>query len=296
MAQVKFHKYVAALPAQLEPNAIYYVRAGDGFDTYVTNGAGTIVAYPANTKWDVLKSPAIASGALTIDLSSPAGFRVALSQNVTSVSFANVPSGRVVVFTITWVQDATGGRTVAFPSNVRADGGGTPAQPATGPNAVTVQTFYTDNGGATVWHAAGIAPLDVLSGQIGAALTGTVPGPLKVPFSTFWTKRGGIQYDVPNRRFYLPKAGIYRAVCNVQAEATPTRLILGFNTDAPGLANNHRGQAYTDQRGWTIQVNGVFEASAGDYIVFYVAQGAIYNDGVQNQWGQFSIEYMGAAT
>ncbi|TLX65058.1 hypothetical protein DN820_01725 [Stutzerimonas nosocomialis] len=48
MAQVKFHKYVAALPAQLEANAIYYVRAGDGFDMYVTNGAGMIVAYPAN--------------------------------------------------------------------------------------------------------------------------------------------------------------------------------------------------------------------------------------------------------
>ena len=160
MAQVKFHKYVAALPAQLEPNAIYYVRAGDGFDTYVTNGAGTIVAYPANTKWDALKTPAIASGALTIDLGSPAGFRVTLNQNVTSLNFTNVPSGRVVVFTITWVQDATGGRKVTFPASVKADGGGAPAQPATGANAVTVQSFYTDDGGATVWQAL-VVPDDV---------------------------------------------------------------------------------------------------------------------------------------
>lgn len=48
MALVKFHKYVAALPAELEPNAIYYVRAGAGFDVYVTNSSGAIVAYPAN--------------------------------------------------------------------------------------------------------------------------------------------------------------------------------------------------------------------------------------------------------
>lgn len=48
MAIVKHHKVVAALPAQLEANAIYYVRAGAGFDVYVTNASGTLVAYPAN--------------------------------------------------------------------------------------------------------------------------------------------------------------------------------------------------------------------------------------------------------
>ncbi|YCH23170.1 hypothetical protein M1D96_06600 [Pseudomonas sp. D1-3] len=153
MALIKHHKYVAALPATLEANAIYYVRAGDGFDLYVTNSSGQIVAYPANSKWDALKSPAIASGALIIDLATPAGFRVALNQNVATLSFANVPSGRVVVFTITWVQDATGGRTVAFPTSVKADGGTAPVQPAAGPNSVTVQSFYTDDGGATVWQA-----------------------------------------------------------------------------------------------------------------------------------------------
>lgn len=48
MATVKHHKVVAALPAELEPNAIYYVRAGSGFDQYVTNGAGLVVASPLN--------------------------------------------------------------------------------------------------------------------------------------------------------------------------------------------------------------------------------------------------------
>lgn len=48
MAQVKFHKFVAALPAELEANAIYYVRAGAGFDIYVTNSSGVVAAYPLN--------------------------------------------------------------------------------------------------------------------------------------------------------------------------------------------------------------------------------------------------------
>ncbi|WP_312905360.1 hypothetical protein [Stutzerimonas nitrititolerans] len=48
MATAKHHKVVAALPGVLEPDAIYYVRAGQGHDVYVTNGSGMIVGYPAN--------------------------------------------------------------------------------------------------------------------------------------------------------------------------------------------------------------------------------------------------------
>lgn len=48
MAIVKHHKVVAALPAELEANSIYYVRAGSGFDVYVTNSSGALIAYPAN--------------------------------------------------------------------------------------------------------------------------------------------------------------------------------------------------------------------------------------------------------
>ncbi len=48
MAQFKTHKYVAALPPELEADAIYFVRAGDGFDLYVTNTSGTVVAYGLN--------------------------------------------------------------------------------------------------------------------------------------------------------------------------------------------------------------------------------------------------------
>lgn len=48
MATVKHHKVVASLPAELEADALYLVRSGSGFDLYVTNHSGMIVAYPLN--------------------------------------------------------------------------------------------------------------------------------------------------------------------------------------------------------------------------------------------------------
>lgn len=46
--QVLQHKVVATLPVLLQPNSIYYVRNGTGFDQYITNSSGIIVAYPEN--------------------------------------------------------------------------------------------------------------------------------------------------------------------------------------------------------------------------------------------------------
>ena len=61
---IKQHKVVAALPGTLEADSIYYVRAGTGFDLYVTNSSGTVVAYPFNklalavgTLADAVESP-----------------------------------------------------------------------------------------------------------------------------------------------------------------------------------------------------------------------------------------------
>lgn len=50
------HKYVSTLPAELEANSIYFVRRGVGFDMFVTNQSGTVVAYPINNAG--LDSPA----------------------------------------------------------------------------------------------------------------------------------------------------------------------------------------------------------------------------------------------
>lgn len=48
MAELKSEKYVASLPGTLIANTIYYVKSGTGFDMYITNDIGIIVAYPVN--------------------------------------------------------------------------------------------------------------------------------------------------------------------------------------------------------------------------------------------------------
>jgi hypothetical protein len=48
MAATLLSKIVASLPGVLTADTVYFVRVGTGFDTYVTNHSGTIVAYPEN--------------------------------------------------------------------------------------------------------------------------------------------------------------------------------------------------------------------------------------------------------
>ncbi|WEV90007.1 hypothetical protein [Pseudomonas phage PotUPM1] len=48
MPTISQFKVVASLPATLAPDSVYYVRVGTGFDIYVTNSSGTILAYPSN--------------------------------------------------------------------------------------------------------------------------------------------------------------------------------------------------------------------------------------------------------
>lgn len=44
----KLAKVVATLPGTLEADTVYFVRVGSGFDLYVTNHTGTVVAYALN--------------------------------------------------------------------------------------------------------------------------------------------------------------------------------------------------------------------------------------------------------
>jgi hypothetical protein len=46
--RIAHQKIVSALPATLDADTVYFVRVGAGFDQYVTNSSGTVVAYRAN--------------------------------------------------------------------------------------------------------------------------------------------------------------------------------------------------------------------------------------------------------
>jgi hypothetical protein len=94
-------------------------------------------------------TPAISAGALTLNLETGNVFEVTLTGNVTSLTLANPPAaGRAGSATLILRQDATGGRTLAWPASVRWAGGMPPiVSPAA--NAVDIYAFLTRNGGAT---------------------------------------------------------------------------------------------------------------------------------------------------
>jgi len=91
----------------------------------------------------------IASGVVNVDCSLGDYFTLALTANVTSLTFSNVPAsgnGRTLSMTIT--QDATGSRTFALPAAFKAiTGSDTAIQSAA--NAVTKLAIETVNAGTT---------------------------------------------------------------------------------------------------------------------------------------------------
>lgn len=52
MSIIKFHKVISNLPSTLEPNAIYAVRVGEGFDLYISDNSGNL-AFRVNSSGSV---------------------------------------------------------------------------------------------------------------------------------------------------------------------------------------------------------------------------------------------------
>lgn len=94
MAKLLHHKVVAALPLPLEPDSIYYVRQGDGFDVYVTNGAGVVDAYTSNAAAKIdnhLGSTGAAHGVVTPDSAgfmSPSNLEMMAELESSSISIS----------------------------------------------------------------------------------------------------------------------------------------------------------------------------------------------------------------
>lgn len=127
-----------------------------------------------------------------------------------------------------------------------------------------------------------------MSGQVGSL--GSQNAPTKIAFDDFWVNQGGITYDSANRRFYVPNTGIYRVTMNPFVNTTTVaRLMIGKNTDTPGQSN-HFGHAYRDNTSAdTLSFNSILPMNANDYIVFYLASGALYN-ATNDRFNQFTIE------
>lgn len=121
---------------------------------------GTLYGRKDNT-WSAVPSTtsravtalSIVSGVVNIDLSLGRDFTLALTANVTSITFSNLPgSGYVAEFEMQITQDTTGSRTLALPSAFKALGGSDTVI-ASAANAVTVLSAKTFDNGAT-WRYA----------------------------------------------------------------------------------------------------------------------------------------------
>lgn len=132
-----------------------------------SSNAGAAVSWAAGTKRVGLGVPAglldqlrranavtalsIASGVVNIDLSLGDYFTLALTANVTSITFSNLPaSGRARTIGVSLVQDGTGSRTVALPSSFKPTAGSMTA-PASAANARTLLMAATYDQG-TRWE------------------------------------------------------------------------------------------------------------------------------------------------
>ena len=88
------------------------------------------------------------TGAIALDLSTSNIFQLNLT-GATTITFTNPPpSTQIFSFTVIVIQDATGGRTISWPTGTKYSGGTVPPY-TTSPNAVDVWSFMTYNGGST---------------------------------------------------------------------------------------------------------------------------------------------------
>ena len=87
------------------------------------------------------------SGTTTLDLSTTNFFNLTLVGNTTFV-FTNPPANSAYTFTIVAKQDATGGRSITWPTSKKYDSGVTPP-PTTNANAIDIWTLLTYDAGTS---------------------------------------------------------------------------------------------------------------------------------------------------
>lgn len=146
------------------------------------------------------------------------------------------------------------------------------------------------NGGTGAPGSVDLPLQPIISGQMGTAMTNPSSAQ-KLAFDEFFVSRG-ITYNSSTRRFTVPIAGQYRITLNPFKlnSAGATRVLIGINNDAPAQAT-HFGHCYGNVANTydTFCLNSVVTLAAGDFIVFYLREGALYNQS-SDRFNQFTIE------
>jgi hypothetical protein len=138
----------AVTAAKIGPDAVGASQLQDGIPI---NMQGALLSGPELRDYsETSPAPAISAGALTLDLATGSVFEVTLTENVTSLILANPPAaGRAGSATLIIKQDATGGRTLAWPGSVRWAGGTQPLVTQAA-NAVDLYAFITRD--TAIWY------------------------------------------------------------------------------------------------------------------------------------------------
>jgi len=118
-----------------------------GTNITITNGTGSItVAAPSLMPLSALNALGNQTGSISINVSAHDTFSLTLTGNVTISSFTGLPT-TPYGFTIITTQDATGGRSLTWPTGSKYAGGVVPPITTTA-NAVDIWNVYTYNNGS----------------------------------------------------------------------------------------------------------------------------------------------------
>lgn len=98
-------KYVSALPGVLVADTMYCVRNGTGFDIYLTNSVGTVVAYPLNPSGKLFPIGRT-SYPLEFDRPGNYGYPTALTGNIT-INHATAVMGPIVMVRLNQATEPT---------------------------------------------------------------------------------------------------------------------------------------------------------------------------------------------
>lgn len=137
----------------------------------------------------------------------------------------------------------------------------------------------------------------MISGQIGNTPSASLTAGTIIPFDNFWVDNGKITYNASTKRFYVTVTGEYRITFNpfFITGVANGRILIGINTDTP-TPTTHFGHAYRESATYdTGCIDSLVTLNAGDYIVFFIQAGQLYNTST-DKFNQFSIQYIPSKT
>lgn len=91
-----------------------------------------------------------AAGTTTIDLSLSNNFKVTLGVNISTLTITGWTASKAATIAIHFLQNGTGGFTVAFPAGWKWSGGAAPVMTPTA-NKTDIVILYSDDGGTTIF-------------------------------------------------------------------------------------------------------------------------------------------------